>query len=86
MATSEEIRKKNLEASNEALSESINLASQLNDRMSFLYKMAKEKFTQDKLSLDLTKQTVALTKNLSAEYNSVKQVEKDIAKSKKTRI
>jgi len=83
MATSEEIRKKNLEASNEALSESINLASQLNDRMSFLYKIAKEKFTQDKLSLDLTKQTVALTKNLSAEYNSVKQVEKDIAKNKK---
>jgi hypothetical protein len=83
MATPEEIRKKNLEASNEALSESINLASQLNDKMSFLYKMAKEKFTQDKLSLDLTKQTVALTKNLSAEYDSVKQVERDIAKNKK---
>ena len=83
MATPEEIRRRNLEASNEALSESINLASQLNDKMSFLYKMAKEKFTQDKLSLDLTKQTVALTKNLSAEYDSVKQVERDIAKNKK---
>lgn len=83
MATPEEIRRRNLEASNEALSESINLAAQLNDKMSFLYKMAKEKFTQDKLSLDLTKQTVTLTKNLSAEYNSVKQVERDIAKNKK---
>ena len=83
MATPEEIRRRSLEASNEALSESINLASQLNDKMSFLYKMAKEKFTQDKLSLDLTKQTVTLTKNLSAEYDSVKQVERDIAKNKK---
>jgi len=83
MATPEEIRKKNLEASNEALSESINLASQLNDKMSFLYKMAKEKFTQDKLSLDLTKQTVTLTKNLSSQYDSIKQVEKDIASNKK---
>jgi len=83
MATPEEIRKRNLEASNEALSESVNLAAQLNDKMSFLYKMAKDKFTQDKLSLDLTKQTVALTKNLSAEYDSVKAVEKDIAKNKK---
>jgi len=83
MATPEEIRKKNLEASNEALSESINLASQLNDKMAFLYKMSKEKFTQDKLSLDLTKQTVTLTKNLSSQYDSIKQVEKDIAKNKK---
>ena len=83
MATPEEIRRRNLEASNEALSESVNLAAQLNDKMSFLYKMAKDKFTQDKLSLDLTKQTVALTKNLSAEYDSVKAVEKDIAKNKK---
>jgi len=83
MATPEEIRRRNLEASNEALSESVNLAAQLNDKMSFLYKMAKDKFTQDKLSLDLTKQTVTLTKNLSAEYDSVKAVEKDIAKNKK---
>ena len=83
MATPEEIRKRNLEASNEALSESINLASQLNDKMAFLYKMSKEKFTQDKLSLDLTRQTVNLTKNLSSEYDSVKQVERDIAKNKK---
>ena len=83
MATPEEIRKRNLEASNEALSESINLASQLNDKMAFLYKMSKEKFTQDKLSLDLTRQTVNLTKNLSSEYDSVKQVERDISKNKK---
>jgi phosphoglycolate phosphatase-like HAD superfamily hydrolase len=83
MATSEEIRRKNLEASNEALSESVNLAAQLNDKMTFLYKMSKEKFTQDKLSLDLTKQTVALTKSLTSNYDSVKQVERDIAKNKK---
>lgn len=83
MATPEEIRNKNIQESNEALAESLDLASQLNDKMTFLYKTSKDKFTQDKLALDLTKQAVALTKALSSEYTSVKDVEKDIAKNKK---
>jgi len=83
MATNEEIRNKNIEESNELLSESISLAGQLADKMSFLYKQSKEKYTQDKISLDLTKQAVTLTKNLSSDYSSIKDVEKDIAKNKK---
>jgi hypothetical protein len=83
MATPEEIRNKNIQESNEALAESLDLASQLNDKMTFLYKTSKDKFTQDKLALDLTKQAVALTKSLSSEYTSVKDVEKDIAKNRK---
>jgi len=80
MADIEEIRKKNLEESNEALAESLSLTAKLTDQMQFLYKNSKEKYTQDKLSVDLTKQAVALTKNLSAEYTSLGGVQKDIAK------
>lgn len=83
MATPEEIRKKNLEESNEALAESLDLTAQLSDQMSFLYKTSKDKYAQDKLAVDLTKQAVVLTKNLSSEYNTLKDVEKDIAKNKK---
>ena len=81
MATPEEIRKINLEESNEALAESLSLTAQLSDQMNFLYKTSKDKYTQDKLAVDLTKQAVSLTKNLSSEYNTVKDVEKDIAKN-----
>ena len=83
MADIEEIRKKNLEESNEALAESLSLTAKLTDQMQFLYKNSKEKYTQDKLSVDLTKQAVALTKNLSAEYTSLGGVQKDIAKNSK---
>jgi hypothetical protein len=83
MATPEEIRKINLEESNEALAESLSLTAQLSDQMNFLYKTSKDKYTQDKLAVDLTKQAVSLTKNLSSEYNTVKDVEKDIAKNRK---
>lgn len=83
MATPEEIRKINLEESNEALAESLSLTAKLTDQMQFLYKNSKDKYTQDKLSVDLTKQAVALTKNFSSEYTSIGGVQKDIAKNSK---
>ena len=83
MATSEETRNKNLREANELLSESIDLAGALSDKMNFLYKQSKEKYFQDKQSVDLTKKLVDFTKVLASQYESVKDVEKDIAKSKK---
>jgi|688.fasta_scaffold77884_3 hypothetical protein len=83
MATPEEIRKKNLEESNEALAESINLSAKLTDEMSFVLKIFKEKGTLDKQSLDLTKQALSLTKSLSSEYKSLNDVAKDIQKNEK---
>ncbi len=68
---------------NQLLSEQINLVSDLNDRMALLVKNAKDKFTQDKLSADLTKKAVSLTQSLSSEYNTLKDVEKDITRNKK---
>jgi hypothetical protein len=83
MAKKEEIQKKNIDASNKSLADQLDLVSQINDKMQFLVKNAAEKFTQDKLATDLTKQAVSLTKSLSSEYSSLKDVEKDIAKNKK---
>jgi hypothetical protein len=83
MATSEETRNKNLREANELLSESIDLAGTLSDKMNFFYKQSKEKYFQDKQSVDLTKKLVDFTKALASQYESVKDVEKDIAKSKK---
>ena len=83
MAKKDEIQKQNIDDSNKSLSEQINLVSDLNDRMALLVKNAKEKFTQDKLSENLTKKAVTLTQSLLSEYNSIKDVEKDIAKNKK---
>jgi hypothetical protein len=83
MATPEETRNKNLREANELLSESIDLAGALSDKMNFLYKQSKEKYFQDKQSVDLTKKLVDFTKVLASQYESVKDVEKDIAKSKK---
>jgi hypothetical protein len=84
MASKEEIQKKNIEEANELLSEQINLTAALNDSMSFLLKIYKEKGTLDKQSLDLSKQAINITKNLKSEYESIKDVEKDISKNKKT--
>ena len=83
MAKKDEIQKQNIDDSNKSLSEQINLVSDLNDRMALLVKNAKEKFTQDKLSENLTKKAVTLTQSLLSEYNSIKDVEKDIAKNQK---
>jgi hypothetical protein len=83
MATPEEKRNKNLREANELLSESIDLAGTLSDQMSFAYKKSQEKYFQDKQSVDLTKKLVDFTKNLSSQYTSIKDIEKDIAKNKK---
>ena len=83
MASKEEIQKKNIEEANEALSKQLNLVSAIQDKMAFLIKSSKDKYTQDKLALDLTRQALSFTKNLTSEYESVKDVEKDIAKQKK---
>lgn len=83
MASKEEIQKKNIEEANEALGEQLNLVSQLNDKMVDLTKTLKEKGTLDKLSATAVKDVVAATKNLKSEYDSVKNVQKDIAKNEK---
>ena len=80
MATPEEKRNKNLREANELLSESIDLAGTLSDQMSFAYKKSQEKYFQDKQSVDLTKKLVDFTKNLSSQYTSIKDIEKDIEK------
>jgi hypothetical protein len=83
MAKKEEIQKKNVEEANEALGAQLNLVTSLQDKMSFLLKTYKEKGTLDKQSLDSVKAVVAATKNLKAEYDSVKEVQKDISKNQK---
>jgi hypothetical protein len=83
MATPEEKRNKNLREANELLSESVDLAGALSDKMSFLYKQSQEKYFQDKQSVDLTKKLVDFTKSLSSQYSSIKDIEKDITKNKK---
>ena len=83
MAKKEEIQKKNVEEANEALGAQLNLVTALQDKMSFLLKITKDKGTLDKQSLDSVKSVVAATKNLKAEYDSVKEVQKDISKNQK---
>ena len=79
----EEISKENTEAANKAIADQLNLVSQIQDKMAFILKTSKEKYTQDRLALDLTKQATNLTKSLASEYTSLKDVEKDIARNKK---
>ena len=79
----EEISKENTEAANNAIADQLNLVSQIQDKMAFILKTSKEKYTQDRLALDLTKQATNLTKSLASEYTSLKDVEKDIARNKK---
>jgi hypothetical protein len=83
MAKKEEIQKKNVEEANEALGAQLNLVTSLQDKMSFLLKITKDKGTLDKQSLDSVKAVVAATKSLKAEYDSVKEVQKDISKNQK---
>ena len=83
MPSKEEIRVRAEKEANELLAESIDLAGQLGDQMAFLLKTQKEKFTQDKNSAEITKKVLGLTKNLSSEYSSIKDIEKDMAKNKK---
>ena len=81
MAKKEEIQKKNIEESNISLGEQLNLVTQLQDQMSDLLKIYKEKGSLDKLSLDNIKAVTSATKSMKSEYDSVKDVQKDIAKN-----
>jgi len=83
MAKKEEIQKKNVDEANEALGVQLNLVTALQDKMSQLLKVYKEKGTLDKQSLDNVKAVVASTKTLKAEYDSVKEVQRDISKNQK---
>jgi len=79
----EEIRKKNIEDSNKVLSEQLNLISQIKDKLVFINKTSKEKYTQDELALEAVKKATRLTQNLSSEYDSIKKVQDDIKKNEK---
>lgn len=83
MANKEQIQKKNVDEANDALGEQLNLVTSLQDKMSQVLKIYKEKGTLDKQSLDNVKAVVAATKTLKAEYDSVKEVQKDISKNSK---
>jgi len=83
MASKEEIQKQNLEESNKLLAEQINLVTNIQDKMSALVKSYKEKGNLDKASLDIVNQTIKQIRNLSSEYDSIKNVQKDIAKNAK---
>ena len=78
MAKKEEIQKSLVVDVNKSLSEQISLVSQLQDQMSQLLKIYKEKGTLDKLSLDNVKAVATATKAIRSEYDSVKEVQKDI--------
>ena len=83
MATPEEIKKKNIEESNAALGEAINLTSRLADVMADIVKNTKNKGELDKGSLNLSRKAVEVTKNLSTSYSSINDIQKDIAKNQK---
>jgi hypothetical protein len=83
MASKEEIQKKNIDEANDALGAQLNLVSNLQDQMSQLLKVYREKGTLDKLSLDNVKAVLATTKSLKSEYDSVKDVQKDLVKNVK---
>ena len=83
MAKKEAIQKKLVEDANIALADQLDLVSQINDKMSFLVKSQKDKFTQDKNSLDLTKEAYAITKRLNSEYEDSKAIQRDVARNKK---
>ena len=67
MAKKEEIQKKNVDEANESLGAQLNLVTALQDKMSQILKVYKEKGTLDKQSLDNVKAVVASTKTLKAE-------------------
>ena len=83
MAKKEEIQKSLIVDVNKSLSDKISLVSQLQDQMSQILKIYKEKGTLDKLSLDNVKAVATATRAMKSEYDSVKEVQKDIAKNAK---
>lgn len=83
MASGEEIRKKNIEESNELLGEQINLMTQLTDVIKNVVSESTTKNTLERGSLNLSKEAVKVTRNLSSEYDSIGAITKDIAKNQK---
>jgi formate-dependent nitrite reductase cytochrome c552 subunit len=77
----EEIKAQNAEEANKALGAQLNLVTALQDKMSDLIKIYREKGTLDKLSLDNIKSVTAATKAYKSEYDSVKEVQKDISRN-----
>lgn len=83
MASKEEIQKNLIQQANVSLGEQLNLVGQIQDKMSFLLKTQQDVFTQDRQSLSLVKEAYAITKQMTSEYTSSKDVQKDIAKNQK---
>jgi len=83
MASKEEIQKKFIDEINVSLGDQINLVSQIQDEMTQVLKVFREKGTLDKASLDNIKAVVKETRALKSEYNSVKEVQQDISKNQK---
>ena len=77
----EEIKAQNAEEANKALGDQLNLVTALQDKMTDLIKIYREKGTLDKLSLDNIKSLTAATKAYKSEYDSVKEVQKDISRN-----
>lgn len=76
-------RTKNIQEANQLLGEQINLMTQLADVLKNVVAESKTKSTLEKGSLDLSRQAVKLTRDLSSEYDSVEAVQKDITKNRK---
>lgn len=83
MATPEEIKKQNIKEANEALGEQINMIAALADMMKDVVSQVRNKGELEKGSLDVSRQAVKLTRDLSSEYSSLDAVQKDIVKNQK---
>ena len=72
--------KKQVEDTNKALGDQINMIAALADMMKDVVSQARVKGELDKGSVDLTRQTLKATRDLLAEYDSLEAVQKDITK------
>jgi hypothetical protein len=77
------LNKKNIDDANESLAESINLTSQLRDAMSSVVSSMREKSSLDKSSVTVLNQVANYARNISSEFSSIKEIEKEIAKGRK---
>ena len=77
------LNKKNIDEANKSLAESINLTSQLRDAMAFVVSTMETKSTLDKDSVKVLGQVVNYARSVKSEFNSIKEVEKEIAKGRK---
>jgi hypothetical protein len=75
--------KKNIDDANKSLAESINLTSQLRDAMASVVGSMKEKSSLDKDSVTVLTQVANYARNISSEFSSIKEIEKEIAKGRK---